>query len=559
MTSTNESSTSHNSESVAESFSNDVPLKHFHESLEVPLTWCDRSPEALTSIQLCKISSAPSSTQQPLVLTHCLTINDDFTWSLYVHNHHVDHRTCSALSGISDTLDLISLTQLLALIDNLNICIGHTDSHLVSMVSAKKGRILSGNGKVVASVDSYASVFSNGTYYTKTIRTSDCQMVSSSSRCEVCTKYRPTLRAMYHRWSKGHSKDSATSSHTNERYLSTPEKKKMKTRLRTAEHQVLKLKEKITKITSEFGDKIDSGLQSDLLAIMNEKTDAIHSVYSEGSFSRLFWDQQLRAASASNLCQMRWHPLIIKWCLNLKLISSGAYHALRSTGFVKLPSERTLRDYTHYFKHHLGFQKEVLVQLTEEVKDLEDPRRYVSVVFDEMKVKQDLVYDKHSGHIVGFISLGSINDELAKLENGCVNDVEQPPIAKQLLVFMVRGLFSHLTFPYMHFGSRGVTGAILYPIVWEVIEQLESIGLKVMCITSDGASPNRKFFKLNNRGKFAHKTTNPFASDNREIFFISDPPHLVKTVRNCWSHSAADGTRHMLVCTISAGFDVTLC
>ena len=417
------------------------------------------------------------------------------------------------------------------------------------MVLAKKGKIISSNGKTVASVDNNARVFWKGNHCTKTVRRADRQMVSRTVKCDSCLKYRSTLNSIYYRWSKGCSKNSDTSSHTNERYMNTPEKKKkflnMKTRMRSAEQHVVQLKEKIKTLTSTCGIEIDSNLHSDLLGIMKDKTQDVHRAFPEESFSRLFWDEQLRAASVSNLCQMRWHPLIIKWCLNLKLISSGAYHALRSSGFVKLPSERTLRDYTHCYKEHLGFQKDILLQLAKETKDLEDSRRFVSVIFDEMKVKQDLVYDKYSGHIVGFVSLGSVNDELSKLGSNCINGVEHPPIAKQLLVFMVRGLFSNLAFPYMHFGTRGITGATLFPMV---IEQLESIGLKVMCITSDGASPNRKFFKLNNGGKFAYKTTNPYADDDkRKIFFISDPPHLLKTARNCLSHSSGSGTRHMMV------------
>lgn len=478
-------------------------------------------------------------------------MHDDFTWSLYVHNQLVEHQSCSALSEIPKIIDSRSLMLLLQLLDDTYVCAGQTDSHLVSMVSAKKGKILSANGKTVAIVDSYAPVFWNGTYHTKTVRRTDCQIVSRTAKCDSCSNYRPTLRAIYHRWSKGCSKDSDSSGHTNERYMNTPEKKKkflnMKTRMRTAEQQIVRLKEKIEKITSKNGVEIDAPLHSDLLAIMKEKTHDVHATYPEGSFSRLFWDEQLRANSVSNLCQMRWHPLIVKWCLNLKILSGGAYYALRSSGFVKLPSERTLRDYTHCYKEQLGFQKELLVQLAKEAKDLEDSRRYVSLIFDEMKVKQDLVYDKYSGHIVGFVSLGSINDELTKLEGSCINGVEHPPIAKQLLVFMVRGLFSNLSFPYVHFATRGVTGAALFPIVWEVIEHLESIGLKVMCVTSDGASPNRRFFRLNNGGKFTHKTQNPYADDDRDVFFISDPPHLIKTARNCLSHSGPSGTRHMSV------------
>ena len=36
------------------------------------------------------------------------------------------------------------------------------------------------------------------------------------------------------------------------------------------------------------------------------------------------------------------HPLIIKWCLYMQHRSSGAYETLRSSGLLKLPSQRTL-------------------------------------------------------------------------------------------------------------------------------------------------------------------------------------------------------------------------
>ena len=34
-----------------------------------------------------------------------------------------------------------------------------------------------------------------------------------------------------------------------------------------------------------------------------------------------------------------------------------------------------------------------------------------------------------------------------------------------------------------------------------------------------------------------YKVWNPYSSDERDIFYISDVPHLVKTVRNAWSNS----------------------
>ncbi len=43
---------------------------------------------------------------------------------------------------------------------------------------------------------------------------------------------------------------------------------------------------------------------------------------------------------------------------------------MRSSGFLKLTSERTLRDYTNYYENKPGFYDDVDQQLAEEVKRL---------------------------------------------------------------------------------------------------------------------------------------------------------------------------------------------
>ena len=74
-----------------------------------------------------------------------------------------------------------------------------------------------------------------------------------------------------------------------------------------------------------------------------------------------------------------------------------------------------------------------------------------------MKVKENLVYDKYAGEIVGFTSHGTVNDQLVQLERKCQAD-SHPQLAKQVLVLMIRGIFF---LPYAHFGTLGVTGYIL--------------------------------------------------------------------------------------------------
>jgi len=77
--------------------------------------------------------------------------------------------------------------------------------------------------------------------------------------------------------------------------------------------------------------------------------------YPEGCFTQQFWEEQLKAATVKDPQQICWHPLMVKLCLNLKLISSAAYYAVLTSGFLYLPSEQTLWDYTHYVKSQHGF------------------------------------------------------------------------------------------------------------------------------------------------------------------------------------------------------------
>ena len=77
---------------------------------------------------------------------------------------------------------------------------------------------------------------------------------------------------------------------------------------------------------------------------MMDDTDEIMKKYGADSFEYIFWQQQKEAASQKQRCQIRWHPMIICWCLQLKFMSSSGYDAFRSSGIVILPSERTLRD-----------------------------------------------------------------------------------------------------------------------------------------------------------------------------------------------------------------------
>ena len=113
---------------------------------------------------------------------------------------------------------------------------------------------------------------------------------------------------------------------------------------------------------------IDEELNSDLTKIMEENKENINKNFLVGTFHRLFWEKKQKALKAKNSQALCWHPMMIRWCLHLKLLSSAAYDAVRSSGLLVLPSSRTLRDYTHITKHAIDVQVSATKQLVDEFK-----------------------------------------------------------------------------------------------------------------------------------------------------------------------------------------------
>lgn len=182
---------------------------------------------------------------------------------------------------------------------------------------------------------------------------------------------------------------------------------------------------------------------------------------------------------------------MIRWCLYLHYRSSGAYDTLRQSGVLKLPSQRTLRDYSHHTEAAPGFSAEVdsMVMKAAEVHSCSEREKCILLLLDEMHVREDLVYDKHSGELIGFTNLGDINTHLDSFEQAISSHSEepQPVLAKSVLVFMVRGLFTKLQFAYAQFPCSQMRGDKLYVPFWEAVRRLEKCGFKVIlvCMYSD--------------------------------------------------------------------------
>lgn len=79
------------------------------------------------------------------------------------------------------------------------------------------------------------------------------------------------------------------------------------------------------------------------------------------------------------------------------------YDQKTGTGFLILPSRRRLRDYKNYIRPQRGFNKDIIKELQHKVKDFADAEKFIVLLFDEMKIQENFVWDKHSGELIGYV------------------------------------------------------------------------------------------------------------------------------------------------------------
>ncbi len=82
--------------------------------------------------------------------------------------------------------------------------------------------------------------------------------------------------------------------------------------------QLQRLKTKIAEAIESSGITVSEETNEDLCQVMSspECSNALDQL-PEGSFQQLFWQQQTEALK-KNPKSMRWHPLMVKFCLYLR-------------------------------------------------------------------------------------------------------------------------------------------------------------------------------------------------------------------------------------------------
>lgn len=218
---------------------------------------------------------------------------------------------------------------------------------------------------------------------------------------------------------------------------------------------------------------------------------------------------------------------------------------------------------------------------------LRDPKyQYGILCIDEMHVREALQLDTSTNSFTGIVdfeyevstkAMEKVfpsgkdsrmqqvdDDESTSSESEPEDPVQKTHVtggkANNALVFMFSSLCGDFSQPIAIFPSEGPTNAkILGQMLVLAILKIEEAGGRVLAVVGDGASTNKKMFRdMEVEGKYdskyeedksisddfglgdlidfskdptKHWFQNPY-DDNRNVYVISDPPHLLKCIRN---------------------------
>ena len=209
----------------------------------------------------------------------------------------------------------------------------------------------------------------------------------------------------------------------------------------------------------------------------------------------------------------RFSPADKNFALSLYFAGPKAY-AFCQQLFI-LPSKRSLQLWLSRLNIKPGFSESILALLAKKNRSMGSRDKQCVLLLDEMSLKTGLTYDASKDIIVGYENFGDL---------GTGKD-----LANSALVFMVKGLYGKWKQPIGYFLSHNTApGVKLKTLVMSAIEKLSNIGLIVRVVICDQGSTNQQMFRL-----FNVTVDKPVAQlYGRQVVFMFDPPHLLKSIRN---------------------------
>ena len=435
-----------------------------------------------------------------VMVPKCITLYGDGTWDVSVVGRKLEC-TLDILQDIPKVLDEQSVKLLIKNVVQAKICKGNED-----FVSFLKEKDIKGYR-----IDMYQS--------TETVRSVNCKLIcSDTDKCSVCNVQRSDLVSMKNREKMSSPMKARVSSraklHTlTKRQLIKRAKNLQKDRVKVKQQQK-RLKDRVQQLFIDESVVLKEESGKCIEKVVEQASDEIEKLLEDDSPQKVLWQEQMKALKKTDKKQMRWHPTIIRWAIAIHSKSPAAYKLIKESGFMILPAIGTLNRYTHFADAKTGVHCEIIQQMVDEMNVEKDYQKNVTLVCDEMKLKSGLAYSTSTGQLLGFVNVGDINNEFREFETHVKKDSDE--LATHAFMIMVRGIFCSVKQAVAFYPTSTLRSGEIYDCVMRTVLKVETAGLKVRAVVSDGASCNRKFYKMcSNADSGGHYAMNPVDTERR--------------------------------------------
>ncbi|KAJ8708707.1 hypothetical protein PYW08_010089 [Mythimna loreyi] len=179
-----------------------------------------------------------------------------------------------------------------------------------------------------------------------------------------------------------------------------------------------------------------------------------------------------------------------------------------------LPAQSTLKCLLSKLSLEVGVNKCIFSVLKKTVQlQTASDNEYI-LMFDEMSIKKNIMYNRKTDTIEGFQDHG--------LQG------RSPQLATHALVFMLAGIRKKIKQPVAYYlSSEYVTADRLAVLIKEIVRECREAGLSIAATVCDMDGVNRRALSI---GATCEKPS--ISIDDKEIISMYDPPHLLKCFRN---------------------------
>jgi len=282
-------------------------------------------------------------------------------------------------------------------------------------------------------------------------------------------------------------------------------------------------------------------------------------------------EKNSKAGKRSHPKGMRFHPVVLKWCVELaNRCGKGGYELIRDV--LPIPCISTVNAYRQSHKSYETISHENLDVFSQELTR-RNSKGIGGIHWDEIHVRKGIKVCARTNELIGFEDLHiptSISESIAfddylpdeqiyaavqPFENdsgsesssedssASSNDEQKTslgspkPMAKIILQFFWSSLEGDFTWPVASFPLHKINAKTLSHCVWNTVNALSKVKfgnkngnqVQVLYGVCDGATHSSAFF--NQQGQINWMADNPY-NNNKPIFWLSDPPHMIKKLRN---------------------------